>query len=357
MDDFKILSFNDILDLNIFKRYGFKAEVTDFAKLLGCKYNWDSSSNRYCGSWWTVINNNNVFEINSNGDIKRVNPTNTNIGARLAIDYKKIKIFAKNKKEITPNIIEVECFSYPSYVVSKEEQKCLETKFINEKAFFESKTNKYPHNSLSKTDKYYKTYDQSGNYGITRYCKTFDEYFIDNQKYIRFVADKNIDSCLSNKTLIKKNYPYWIKVEPIKFIVDKKRNIAITKDIVFSGIKFNFSNEYFESFDSTEMSLYLNSVFSENIIPSDKFVLLGDTKVKLISGDNFIFPHKKEKKFENEYTSGINKEEETEIYLKLKGMKKDIIEELKKINRDLVEVSIEDKKEIVRSRGHYGYKK
>ena len=105
------------------------------------------------------------------------------------------------------------------------------------------------------------------------------------------------------------------------------------------------------------MSLYLNSVFSENIIPSDKFVLLGDTKVKLISGDNFIYPHKKEKKLENEYISGINKEEETEIHLKLKGMKKDIIEELKKINRDLVEVSIEDKKEIVRSRGHYGYKK
>ena len=60
---------------------------------------------------------------------------------------------------------------------------------------------------------------------------------------------------------------YFLRVEPIVWLVDEEADLAITNDIVFAGVKFNAMSGYYsyEEFEESFMKKFLNTTFAENI--------------------------------------------------------------------------------------------
>ena len=51
----------------------------------------------------------------------------------------------------------------------------------------------------------------------------------------------------------------WIKVEPIKWLVDEKSDLAISEKILFSGKPYNYSRLHSTSFEESDIESYLNN--------------------------------------------------------------------------------------------------
>ena len=200
------------------------------------------------------------------------------IGCRIILPYSEIKDVAKIVSE-NSDFLEIECFSYPKNLVDEAFQKKLQRKFYDLKVNKTGKT--YTVNAISKLR-------------LLNY-KELIEYEYQGVKYIRIVEKGNH----------KYDY-YWIKVEPITFVVFKDLDIAISKDIVFAGIPFN-DKEYYGDFSTTILYKYLNEIFAKDIIPSE-------TKEEEIIQNQT----KEEETIQNqtkikEYSKNVNVDEEKEI--------------------------------------------
>mgnify|MGYP002513975070 CR=1 FL=1 len=57
----------------------------------------------------------------------------------------------------------------------------------------------------------------------------------------------------------------WIKVEPIKWLVDERANIALSKKIIFSGVQFKNRRDYKGDFDRTDIKQFMDKHFSKDI--------------------------------------------------------------------------------------------
>lgn len=228
-----------------------------------------------------------------------------NVGCRPVIAFPTARRIAKDLGVLTQDVVEVEGFSYPQTIASIEEETVLEEL--------------YKKQELKETGKTYSVclYE----YGIdSKYddeLMKFIEYEYKGERFIRVFAIGNSGNPLSDGRIIKKQQPYWIKVEPIKFILNRQKNIAITRDIIFSGVPFDIDFNIDGKFRDTYLYKYLNEVFAKDIIPSKT----KDVEEKEIEEDK------------KEYINGINKEEESLIRIELSGNKKELIEVLKTIQK------------------------
>ena len=254
----KIYGYNQ---LEIFEKYGTRASITDFAILLGgvvsagyYSKDGDSSVNRT--SWWftnTIINSS-VHVVGESGTWSRSFLKARNGGIRPIIPFSYI---SSNCTYISNffNIIEVLYGEYPQYVVDLKTECTLETYFSD--------------NILNETGKIYTTDSSSNNFHQEFIPRTFKEYEYNGNKYIRFIGDtNNRTSLLSSGKNIILGTPYWIKVEPISWFVDKSKEIAITKRLLVSGIQLRNKYNYKPGFEHTDMYKFLNEYMIKDIIPS-----------------------------------------------------------------------------------------
>lgn len=248
LDDDQIFEYNK---LEIFRKYGIIAAITDFSILLGGVVG--TTLKDRIGYWWTksrfqyviaVVGINNKCFTYSNSRV---------IGVRPVVSYSYISKFASNRV-VKNDIEEVEFGEYPQTIVSEEYSKELESL--------------YSQNELKQTGKKYTTdsvyYEECNNRFQPR---THIEYEYKGSKYIRFIADKNgEDKLLSDGRKVEINKPYWLKVEPITWLVDKKSGIALCKKIIFSGIRFNIAYNI-SNFKDTEIKHFMDNYFSKEILP------------------------------------------------------------------------------------------
>ena len=78
------------------------------------------------------------------------------------------------------------------------------------------------------------------------------EYTYQGEKYIRVNGNTNFGILLSNKSPIVNNSSYWIKVEPVEWLVDKSADIMISKKILFSGVPLSEKHHYKGSFKKSK---------------------------------------------------------------------------------------------------------
>lgn len=126
----------------------------------------------------------------------------------------------------------------------------------------------YTANTINETGKIYTTDSvEFDDYYIPFQAREHIEYEYNGKKYIRFVGDYNC-KCgkLSDGRTIQEGTAYWIEVSPIKWMIDKKTNIAFSKKIIFAGVQFNKEN-YDGDFENTDIYRFLNEVFANDIIP------------------------------------------------------------------------------------------
>ena len=83
--------------------------------------------------------------------------------------------------------------------------------------------------------------------------------------YIR-IYYKNSNSCkLSNNIQYGIGNYVWLEVSPLKWCVDKKANILVSKNIIASGVRFCDEGKYDGNFKNTEMYMFLNDYFLKEI--------------------------------------------------------------------------------------------
>lgn len=153
-------------------------------------------------------------------------------------------------------ILEVEYGEYPQTAVSKSLQDELESLYRcgglkNFKRFFTTDSRKYD------------DYD----HGFLAQQHTQYEY--NGHKYVRVKANSCYRSDafqLSNGEKYHNDDYVWVEVEPIKWLVDDKHDIALSKKIIFAGVQFNKERNYKGDFYSTDIKQFIDNYFSYEII-------------------------------------------------------------------------------------------
>ncbi len=251
-------------NLHIFRWYGKKCALTDFSILLGAKvsnFNYiDKDRRKVATGWWFTKSpsesNNCVHTISDGGKIGDVYVALRTRGARPALPYSSIGLLCSNEVRVTDGIKEVEYGEYPQTIVDENYSRELERAYII--------------GSLRTTGKNYTTDSAEYQYSdISFSARTHTEYEYNGSKYIRFVGDSNcVGEVLSDGRKIQSGNTYWVRVEPITWLVDEEADIALSEKLLFSGVQFKNQCDYNGDFDKTDIKQFMDNYFSKEIIPS-----------------------------------------------------------------------------------------
>lgn len=265
MNNFTFLTMEQIFgnkQLDIISRYGTRCAITDFSILLGGYV----SSDYYTSEGYTRIDRTSWWWTKSpdgTDGVCIVDPYGTNswsskvtvryIGARPALPYSSIQSISSNEVIDANGIKEIEYGECPQTIEDENYSRVLERAYNN--------------GSLRTTGKKYTT-DSVSNQDFTSFrARTHIEYEYNGRKYIRFVGDSNGDGdVLSDGRTIQSGNIYWVRVEPITWLVDERANIALSKKIIFSGVQFKNRIDYKGDFEKTDISRFMNTIFAKEII-------------------------------------------------------------------------------------------
>ena len=306
--EFTFLTEKQVEKLDILIKYGTRAAITDFAILLGgfvassCHTSEGNLRKDRTGWWWTKsfggVTGARVVSLT--GDSHWIDVNGRDGGARPALPYSLISQISTNGVSGAKGILEVEYGEYPQTVVSEDFSRTLERAYSNR--------------TINQTNKKYTTDSVSYEDIDTPFkARTHIEYEYNGKKYIRFVADSNCEGeILSDGRKVKEGKPYWVEVEPIKWMIDKKTNIALSKKLIFSGVQFNNKRNYQGNFENTDIYRFLNDIFAKDIIPSviDKTVGQSEPVVDNIYVDSIEASIKRQKAINEQIRVRIQKLEQ-----------------------------------------------
>lgn len=281
VNDFTFLSVDQIYGknkLNIIKKYGEQSGITDFAILLGgvvSPNNYTNDGNSLkdrTGIYWTKTTpmekhpsfyrkfptefDDIPYFIDEKGK-KKVWETKSierDVGARPVVSYSSIKPYCKNKRT-NNGLIEVEYGEFPQTDDTKN---------------FDELERLYKNNKLTTTGKKYTTDSFSTDYTEKFFKpKQYTEYEYKGNKYIRFVSNYLTynNTSLSDNRKAKRGEIYWVRVEPIVWLVDEQEDIAVTKKIIFSGVRYDKYVHESRYFEMSEIKEYMDRYFAKEIIP------------------------------------------------------------------------------------------
>jgi len=278
MLDFDFLTIEQVLGgkqaLPIFKMHPelINAPITDYAILLGgipsygkMRFNEEDKDYR-TGSYWTssyrisTIRIISTIDYTAREDFSYCYKRGT--GARPIVKYSKIKDFVKSKKIRKDGCLEVEYGEYPQFVVE-------DLKLVMELERLWNNGDNLP--ELKFTDKAY-SYDTTESDDVDEkfYLGQYLEVEYSGNKYVRFTVGYNGSSReLSNNKIYFKDSVCWLKVEPIKWLIDKSSDIAISKNVLFAGVQYCYNPNILDDFKNTDIKKYMDDYFCKEILPSN----------------------------------------------------------------------------------------
>lgn len=266
MNNFTFLTDEQIFgnsQLDILKNYGTKCAITDFSILLGGYVASDyytsegNSKKDRTGWWWTKTPyDDDARVVDRSGASPWYYVFKRNGGARPALPYSSISSISSNGVRGRNGILEVEYGEYPQTVVSEDFSRILESAYSNR--------------TINQTGKSYTTDSVRYQDNDTPFqARSHIEYEYNGRKYIRFVGDSNCSGeVLSDGRNIQDGTPYWVEVEPIKWMIDERTNIALSKKLIFSGVQFKHERNYKGDFRTTDIKEFMDRYFSKDITPS-----------------------------------------------------------------------------------------
>ena len=248
MSDFTFLTQEQCFGddkLDILKKRGTKAAITDFSILLGgCVSNHfhidkDSSFGGRTGRYWTKSDDgdNDVHIIDTRGDDFFIPVNRRYGGARPALPFSSVSNIPTNGesgKRARDGILEVEYGYYPQKAVSRDMQERLERA--------------YRSGNISKTRNSYTTDSRRYNAYNEKFApKQHEEYEYNGKRYVRVEANSYFGSnafTLSNGENYINGDNVWVEVSPVKWLVDERAKVMITDKLIFSGVQFNHTRNY-----------------------------------------------------------------------------------------------------------------
>ena len=255
--------------LDVISKYGTKAAITDLCILTGsylCENTIDEDSSlKGRTSWfWTRSDdvNNDVRVVDNYGDRDY-----SYRSARYAVVRPALQssvIFS----QISPNRVsgyngteEVEFGEYPQYAADSRMQSILESEY--NKGMMNKTGGSYTFDSVK--------YDDL-NIGFNPV--TYDEYEYQGKKYIRIRANfyRSVNE-LSNGAYYKDGDYVWVEVSPVKWLIDDRKGLLISKYGLVSGIRFlDEKTDYKGDFSKTEMYEYLNSYMIKDLFQNVNYI-------------------------------------------------------------------------------------
>ena len=273
MNDFTFLTEEQCFDssrkLEILEKRGTIVPITDFSILLGgyvsddYYYNNGNSLEDRSGWDWTSSDDkdNDVRVVRFDGSRTHSYVNRRGGGARPALPYSSIRNIASNGVRGRDGILEVEYGEYPQKVASKRLQDELERAY------------NYNQSSIRKTGKTYTTDSRKHDeYDEKFSAQIIEEYsFDDGKKYVRVKANSYYDGSefkLSNGERYKDGDYVWVEVQPIKWLIDEKSDIALSERLLFAGVQFKHERNYKGDFRTTDIKEFMDRYFSKDITPS-----------------------------------------------------------------------------------------
>ena len=273
--------------LEVMKKYGTKAAITDLCILTGghlCNikdfsYNIDedSSLKGRTGCFLTRSSNGHV-------DVRAVNRDGTKSFMDRSVRSGAIRPVLRSSaifSQISTNRVrgyngteEVEYGEYPQYAVSSEMQDILEAEYTKGK--------------MNETGGSY-TFDSVKYPDWTTGFKpvVYKEYAYQGKKYIRIKASSSFMGLkfeLSNECLYKDGDYVWVEVSPVKWLIDNETESLIAKTGLVSGIRFLDENHYYKGdFSKTAIKEYLDKYMAHDLTQS-----LTSTRVQDITAEEKV---------------------------------------------------------------------
>lgn len=167
-------------------------------------------------------------------------------------------------------ILRIQEGSYPQTIVSDEVERKLK------KLYNKGTLGKTGH-TFTFDSRNYNEYDKSF------MPRTIEEYQYGGARYVRVQCLDSDPGILSNNEKAKTGEFYWVKVEPITWLVDEKKNIMVSERLLFSGIQFDNNNSYDGDFKKTFANKYLNNYFAKEMRTGIKlnFSSTGETQAEI----------------------------------------------------------------------------
>ena len=320
----EILGNDQILDnanktkqIEVFKKYGTKAAVTDLCILCGGKFDgrlkYSISGEELAplkgrpGMYWTKSHcYEDIFLKYTFGKSVKIITEPGTIGiaefkyapsccVRPILQLSR-ELFAQITSKRTKgynDTEEVEFGEYPQYAVSNDLQKILTLE--HEKG-------------MNKTGRTYTFEIDADN--LSKYIMTTkrEEYEFQGKKYVYINASKNINTRypLSNNIKYKEGDCVWVEVSPVKWLIDDENKQLISKYSLVSGIRFmDRQAEYNGDFSKTEMKEYLDDYMVKDLFQSVDFEYLREMGKSIVKSENI--------KKSNPYNLSFNKVSEEDI--------------------------------------------
>ena len=249
--------------IDVIDKMGGRCAISDFAILLGAYvsgYHVDGdNSMRGRTGWWYLSSpyyDMDVYDVDIVGT--RVwTPAGKRSGAvRPVLPFSNISDISLNGVKGRHGFLEVEYGEYPQYAVDTNLGRILDDSFQA--------------GVLRRTGKTYTTDSRRWNANSERFSPVQHEEFEYNGKLYVRVKSTDTDEYfkLSNGVTVHPGMYVWLEVSPIKWIVDERARLLVSKTCIASGIRFCNDRQYNGDFKKTEMYQYLNTYFARDMVPS-----------------------------------------------------------------------------------------
>lgn len=275
------ISYFGKMRLNIFKKCTSSCFVTDFAILTGILFDkeedYDNSITTklfHKGPWWIDGRLSTLFAyITEQGSVDMIQSGFCGCGFRPVTNLSSLSNDSTSFHRNENDILEFEFGEYPQFVVSHDESILLEKLYCE--------------NKLNITGKRYTTnakIDSINNYTDFSPLSNI-EYEYNGKKYIRYKAIKNEGVMLSSGEHVKKDSYYWIKVQPLVWLVEKESNLAISKYILFSGMPLSTLRNFNGSFSNSSARMFFDKYFSIEFISNNIRSFKKEKKLEISNSD------------------------------------------------------------------------
>ena len=250
--------------IDVIKKMGRKCAISDFAILLGAYVSSDyhvdgDNSMRGRTGWWYLSSSDgygNVRGVNEESNRTYTHAGKRSGAVRPALPFSNISDISMNGVKGRHGFLEVEYGEYPQYAVYTNLGRILDDSFQA--------------GVLRRTGKTYTTDSRRWDANSERFSPVqHEEFEYNGKRYVRVKSnDTHENFKLSNGVTVHPGMYVWLEVSPIKWIVDDRAKMLVSKTLLASGIRFCNDRQYNGDFKNTEMYQYLNTSFARDMVPS-----------------------------------------------------------------------------------------
>lgn len=220
--------------LDILKKRGIRAEVTDFSLLLRARVQeiddeiLESQKKWY---WTSSFLNENVVYVIADEALRLcwLYSSGREISARPTLSYQKIEdiILSGAFQRANDGVLELLYGFYPQTVADVRTQNIL--------------NNWWKRDKLSMTGNIF-TIDSSL---IDRFCpELLIEYEYNGKKYVRLNSKAECVFSRESLSYLENKNSIWIEVEPVRWLVDEEAQVMISEKLLFAGVRYVDSRKF-----------------------------------------------------------------------------------------------------------------